>query len=165
MAKKKSESNTAKQSAAVSTEDLNPFHIAQEQFDHAARYIPDLEPGLARYLKNPTRMIEVEFPIETAEGEVKNYVGYRCVHNRARGPGKGGIRYHPDVTADEVRALASWMTWKCAVLDVPFGGAKGGVICDPKQRTKDDLRKITRRFIAELGDMIGPFTDIPAPDV
>ncbi len=147
------------------TEDLNPFHIAQQQFDAAARYIPGLEPGLAHFLKQPHRMVEVEFPIETAAGEVKNYVGYRCVHNSARGPAKGGIRYHPDVTADEVRALASWMTWKCAVIDVPFGGAKGGVVCNPKQRTKDDLRKITRRFIAELGDQIGPFTDIPAPDV
>jgi glutamate dehydrogenase/leucine dehydrogenase len=146
-------------------EDLNPFHIAQQQFDHAARYIPDLKAGLVEWLKRPNRMITVEFPIETAAGEVKNFVGYRCVHNLARGPGKGGIRYHPDVTADEVRALASWMTWKCAVLDVPFGGAKGGIICNPKKRTKDDLRKITRRFVSELGDAIGPYSDIPAPDV
>jgi len=146
-------------------EDLNPFHIAQAQFDAAARYMPDLKEGLVRFLKRPNRMITVEFPIETAGGEVKNFVGHRCVHNLVRGPGKGGIRYHPDVTADEVRALASWMTWKCAVLDVPFGGAKGGIVCDPKQRTKDDLRKITRRFVAELGDAIGPYTDIPAPDV
>jgi len=151
--------------SADSAEDLNPFHIAQLQFDNASRYIPELEPGLADFLKLPSRMIQVEFPIETAEGEVRNYIGYRCIHNRARGPGKGGIRYHPDVTADEVRALASWMTWKCAVLDVPFGGAKGGIICNPKRRTKEDLRKITRRFIAELGDQIGPFTDVPAPDV
>jgi glutamate dehydrogenase (NAD(P)+) len=147
------------------TEDLNPFHIAQQQFDNAARYISDLDPGLAEFLKKPRQMTEVKFPIETEEGEVRNYVGYRCLHSRARGPGKGGIRYHPDVTADEVRALASWMTWKCGVMDVPFGGAKGGVICDPKKRTKDDLRKITRRFISELGDRIGPFTDVPAPDV
>ncbi|HSG81444.1 MAG TPA: Glu/Leu/Phe/Val dehydrogenase, partial [Gemmatimonadota bacterium] len=146
-------------------EDLNPFHIAQQQFDHAARYIPHLDPGLAMFLKQPRQMIEVEFPIETEEGEVRNYVGYRCIHSRARGPGKGGIRYHPEVTADEVRALASWMTWKCAVMNVPFGGAKGGVICDPKRRTREDLRKITRRFTAELGDKIGPFTDVPAPDV
>jgi glutamate dehydrogenase (NAD(P)+) len=165
MAEKKTKPETATQSADQGTEDLNPFHIAQQQFDAAARYISDLQPGLAGYLKRPARMIEVEFPIETAAGEVKNYVGYRCLHNDARGPGKGGIRYHPDVTADEVRALASWMTWKCAVLDVPFGGAKGGIVCNPKQRTKEDLRKITRRFIAELGDMIGPFTDVPAPDV
>jgi glutamate dehydrogenase (NAD(P)+) len=153
------------QAKSKATEDLNPFHIAQQQFDTAARYIPGLKAGLIEFLKRPDRMITVEFPIETEEGQVKNYVGYRCVHSRVRGPGKGGIRYHPDVTADEVRALASWMTWKCAVLDVPFGGAKGGIICNPKQRTKDDLRKITRRFIAELGDAIGPYTDIPAPDV
>ncbi|NIR46031.1 MAG: Glu/Leu/Phe/Val dehydrogenase [Gemmatimonadetes bacterium] len=146
-------------------EDLNPFRIAQQQFDNAARYLPDLDPGLAMFLKQPRRMVEVQFPIETVGGVVKNYIGYRCVHSRARGPGKGGIRYHPDVTADEVRALASWMTWKCAVVDVPFGGAKGGVICDPKQRTRADLQAITRRFISELGDRIGPFTDVPAPDV
>ena len=147
------------------SEDLNPFHIAQQQFDYAARYLPDLDRGLAKFLKQPRQMTAVEFPIETEDGVVKNFVGFRCVHSRVRGPGKGGIRYHPDVTADEVRALASWMTWKCAVLDVPFGGAKGGIICNPKQRTKDDLRKITRRFIAELGDTIGPHTDVPAPDV
>ncbi len=155
----------ATQTLAKAAEDLNPFHIAQLQFDNAARYIPDLKAGLVEWLKRPNRMITVEFPIETAEGEVKNFIGYRCAHNLARGPGKGGIRYHPDVTADEVRALASLMTWKCAVLDVPFGGAKGGIICNPKVRTKNDLRKITRRFIAELGDAIGPHTDIPAPDV
>jgi glutamate dehydrogenase/leucine dehydrogenase len=96
---------------------------------------------------------------------VKTFVGYRALHSRVRGPGKGGIRFHPEVTADEVRALASWMTWKCAVADIPFGGAKGGVVCDPKQLSKKELRKITRRFIAELGDSIGPHTDIPAPDV
>jgi len=147
------------------SEDLNPFHIAQQQFEGAARYLPTLEPGLVQFLKRPRRVITVEFPIETADGEVRNFIGYRCVHNKARGPGKGGIRYHPDVTEDEVRALASWMTWKCAVLDVPFGGAKGGIICDPKKLAKEDLRRITRRFIAELGDAIGPYTDIPAPDV
>ncbi len=146
-------------------EDLNPYHIAQKQFDSAAHYIPDLKTGLVEFLKRPRRLITVEFPIQTEDGSVRNFVGYRAVHNRVRGPGKGGIRYHPDVTADEVRALASWMTWKCAVVDVPFGGAKGGVVCDPKELTLNDLRKITRRFIAELGDTIGPHTDIPAPDV
>ena len=147
------------------TEDLNPFHIAQHQFDHAARYIPDLKAGLMDYLKFPDRVITVEFPIETHDGTVRNFVGYRVLHNRARGPGKGGIRYHPDVTVDEVRALATWMTWKCAVVDVPFGGAKGGVVCNPKELTTSDVRKITRRFITALGDNIGPYTDIPAPDV
>jgi len=146
-------------------ENLNPFYIAQHQFENASRYLPDIDPGLVEYLKRPRRTVTVEFPIETHGGDVRNFLGFRCVHSKARGPGKGGIRYHPQVTEDEVRALAFWMTWKCAVLDVPFGGAKGGVICDPKQLDKDDLRKITRRFVSELGDMIGPFTDIPAPDV
>jgi glutamate dehydrogenase (NAD(P)+) len=146
-------------------EDLNPFHIAQQQFDNAARYLPGLDRGMIEFMKRPRRVITLEFPIETEDGEVMSFVGYRCVHSRARGPGKGGIRYHPDVTEDEVRALAFWMTWKCAVLDVPFGGAKGGVVCDPKKRTKEDLKKITRRFVAELGNMIGPFSDVPAPDV
>ncbi|UCC74559.1 MAG: Glu/Leu/Phe/Val dehydrogenase [Gemmatimonadota bacterium] len=154
-----------KDEAAAPVEDLNPFRIAQRQFESAARYIPDLEPGLVEFLKRPRRVISVEFPIETEDGEVRTFVGYRCVHSRARGPGKGGIRYHPDVTEDEVRALAFWMTWKCAVLDVPYGGAKGGIICNPKEMSKHDQRKLTRRFVAELGDMIGPFTDIPAPDV
>ncbi|MEC4688220.1 MAG: Glu/Leu/Phe/Val dehydrogenase [Nitrospirota bacterium] len=149
----------------TSSEDLNPFHIAQHQFDNAVRYIPDLKAGLRDYLKLPDRVIIVEFPIETHDGTVRNFVGYRVLHNRARGPGKGGIRYHPDVTVDEVRALASWMTWKCAVVDVPFGGAKGGVVCNPKELTTSDVRKITRRFITALGDNIGPHTDIPAPDV
>jgi len=146
-------------------EDLNPFHIAMAQFDSALRYLPELDPGMVEFLKRPDRLITVEFPIETHSGEVLNFVGYRAIHNRVRGPGKGGIRYHPGVTADEVLALASWMTWKCAVVDVPFGGAKGGVVCNPKNLTTSDLRKITRRFIAELGETIGPHTDIPAPDV
>jgi glutamate dehydrogenase (NAD(P)+) len=147
------------------TEDLNPFHISQLQFDRAALYLPDLSPGLAEYLKRPDKVVIVQFPIETEEGEVRNFVGYRVQHNRARGPGKGGIRYHPAVTADEVRALASWMTWKCAVVDVPFGGAKGGIVCNPKEMTQAELRRVTRRYVSELGDVLGPFTDIPAPDV
>lgn len=146
-------------------EDLNPYHIAQLQFDRAARYMPDLKAGLTEFLRRTARAITVEFPIEMKDGSVETFVGYRVLHSRIRGPGKGGIRFHPDVTEDEVRALASWMTWKCAVVDVPFGGAKGGVVCNPKQLTKDDLRKITRRYIAELGENLGPHTDIPAPDV
>jgi glutamate dehydrogenase (NAD(P)+) len=127
--------------------------------------LPDIQNGLADYLKRPQRTIIVEFPIELASGSVRSFTGYRVIHNRARGPGKGGIRYHQDVTLDEVRALASWMTWKCAVLDVPFGGAKGGVAFNPKELSPSEIRKVTRRFIAELGDNIGPHTDIPAPDV
>jgi glutamate dehydrogenase (NAD(P)+) len=103
--------------------------------------------------------------VELADGSVRTFTGYRVLHSHVRGPGKGGIRYHPQVTLDEVRALAAWMTWKCAVIDVPFGGAKGGVCCNPKELAAGDLRKITRRYVADLGDLIGPHTDIPAPDV
>lgn len=150
---------------ATDSEELNPFAIAQRQCDNAARYLPELEPGLFEFLKRPDKLITVEFPVATSSGEVHNFVGYRAVHSRIRGPGKGGIRFHPDVTPDEVRALASWMTWKCAVVDIPFGGAKGGVVCDPKKLSAEDLQHLTRRFISELGDNIGPHTDIPAPDV
>ncbi len=154
------------QSADQSTsENLNPYDIAQQQFDTAARYVADLPDGLRTFLRGSTRLLKVEFPVERDDGTVQTFSGYRALHSRVRGPGKGGIRYHPDVNGDEVRALASWMTWKCAVADVPFGGAKGGIICDPKQLSKTELRRITRRFIVELGDAIGPHTDIPAPDV
>jgi len=151
--------------AAAPQEELNPFVIAQEQFNTAVQYLPDLETGLIEFLIRPERIITVEFPIKMSDGTYQNFVGHRVLHNRVRGPGKGGIRYHPDVNADEVRALSAWMTWKCAVVDVPFGGAKGGVECDPSKLTEDDLRRITRRFIAQLGDNIGPYVDIPAPDV
>ncbi len=147
------------------SEDLNPFHIAQQQFDLAARYIPSLDPGILDFLRRPMRAVTLEFPVETSGGKVRIFVGYRVLHSNVRGPGKGGIRFHPDVTLDEVRALAAWMTWKCAVADVPFGGAKGGVVCDPKHLTHQDLRRITRRYISDLRDNIGPYTDIPAPDV
>ena len=146
-------------------EELNPFVIAQQQFSTAIQYLPDLDPGLVEFMIRPERVITVEFPIEKADGTVQNFVGHRVLHSRVRGPGKGGIRFHPNVDADEVRALAAWMTWKCAVVDVPFGGAKGGVECDPTELTESDLRRITRRFISQLGDNIGPFVDIPAPDV
>jgi glutamate dehydrogenase (NAD(P)+) len=150
---------------AEAPEDLNPFHIATQQFDRAVNYLPKIQRGLIDFLKRPMRAVLVEFPIELADGSVRMFAGYRVLHSHVRGPGKGGIRYHPDVTLDEVRALAAWMTWKCAVIDVPFGGAKGGVCCNPKELSEADLRKITRRYIAALGDLIGPHTDIPAPDV
>ncbi len=152
-------------SAPEARENLNPYDIAQQQFDTAAQYVAELPDGLRVWLRGTTRLIKVEFPVECDDGSVRTFSGYRAVHSRVRGPGKGGIRYHPDVNADEVRALASWMTWKCAVADIPFGGAKGGIICDPKKLSRNELRKITRRFIVELGDTIGPHTDIPAPDV
>jgi glutamate dehydrogenase/leucine dehydrogenase len=150
---------------SAASEDLNSFRIAQRQFDQAAPYVPLLRNGLMDFLKAPSRVITVHFPVVMDDGSVRTFVGYRALHSRVRGPGKGGIRYHPDVTEDEVRALASWMTWKCAVADVPFGGAKGGIVCDPKNLSENELRRITRRFISELGDAIGPHTDIPAPDV
>ena len=153
-------------SASVqTTEDLNSYNIAQQQFDTAANYVADLPDGLRNLLRGCVRLVKVEFPVERDDGRVETFSGYRALHSRVRGPGKGGIRYHPEVNADEVRALASWMTWKCAVADIPFGGAKGGVICNPKELSKNELRRLTRRFIAELGDSIGPHTDIPAPDV
>src|SRR4051812_20371926 len=146
-------------------EDLNPFHIATQQFDRAVAHLPQLKRGLIDFLKRPFRTVILEFPVELEDGSVRTFTGYRVLHSRVRGPGKGGIRYHPDVSLDEVRALATWMTWKCAVIDVPFGGAKGGICCNPKELSLADLRKITRRYIADLGDLIGPNTDIPAPDV
>jgi glutamate dehydrogenase (NAD(P)+) len=146
-------------------EDLNPFHIATAQLDRAMAYLPGLKRGLLDFLKRPAKTVALEFPIEMDDGSVQTFSGYRVLHSRVRGPGKGGIRYHPDVTVDEVRALASWMTWKCALADIPFGGAKGGVACNPKQLSETVLRRITRRYVSDLGDNIGPFVDIPAPDV
>jgi glutamate dehydrogenase (NAD(P)+) len=146
-------------------EDLNPFHIAAQQFDRAVDCLPGLKAGLIEMLKRPARTVMLEMPVEMDDGSVRMFVGYRVLHSRVRGPGKGGIRYHPDVTLDEVRALASWMTWKCSVADIPFGGAKGGVICNPKELSEGVLRRITRRYVAGLGDSIGPYVDIPAPDV
>lgn len=146
-------------------EELNPYKIVQHQFDKAMEYLPHVTSGLREHLRRTQRSISVSFPVRMDNGEMKVFIGYRSLHNSSRGPGKGGIRYHPDVTRDEVKALASWMTWKCSVLDIPFGGAKGGVICNPKELSKGELERITRRFVAELGDNIGPHTDIPAPDV
>src|SRR5262245_5794900 len=142
--------------SAEHREDLNPFHIAGQQFDRAVEYLPDLKTGLIEFLKRPVRTVTVEFPVEMRDGSVQMFTGYRVLHSQVRGPGKGGIRYHPAVTVDEVRALASWMSWKCAVIDVPFGGAKGGVACNPKELNETELRRITRRYAAALGDLIGP---------
>lgn len=148
-----------------STEDLNPFHIARYQFDRAMPLVPTLKHGLIDFLKSPIRTVTLSFPVEMDDGRVRTFTGYRVLHSRVRGPGKGGIRYHTDATEDEVRALAGWMTWKTALIDVPFGGAKGGVVCDVKRLSEGELRRITRRFIADLGENIGPNTDIPAPDL
>jgi glutamate dehydrogenase/leucine dehydrogenase len=149
----------------IPDDDADLYLIAQYQFDHAAQYMPELKRGLIDWLKRCNRTVTVEFPVEMDDGSVQTFVGYRVLHNRVRGPGKGGIRYHPAVTETEVRALAALMTWKCAVADVPFGGAKGGVVCDPKSLSEATLRKITRRYVSELGELIGPYSDIPAPDL
>jgi glutamate dehydrogenase (NAD(P)+) len=125
----------------------------------AAVEILGLDTGTVRYLKTPQRQAVVSVPIRLDDGSIEVYVGYRVIHNRQRGPAKGGIRYHPDVTLEEITALAAWMTWKCAVVDVPFGGAKGGIVCDPRQLTEVQLEKITRRYVAELSDVLGPEQD------
>ena len=151
--------------AAVADNGLDLYVIAQHQFDRALSWIDDLKSGLIDYLVTPKRTVHVRFPIHMDDDSVQTFHGFRVLHNTARGPGKGGIRYHPDVTEHEVAALAALMTWKTALVDVPFGGAKGGVVCNPKELSRAELRRITRRFVIELGDAIGPHTDIPAPDV
>ena len=146
-------------------ENLDPVFISEQQFDRATRHIKDLKRGLIDFLKQPKRTTIVNFPIELDDGSVSSFQGYRVVHNRVFGPGKGGIRYHPEVTIEEVISLSKLMTWKCALVEIPFGGAKGGVVCDPKRFSESELRRITRRFTTELFDVIGPYTDIPAPDL
>ena len=145
-------------------EDLNPFRIAQIQFDMAAEYLK-LDPGLRQILRAPKRVLEVSLPVKMDNGQTKVFVGYRVQHNVSRGPAKGGLRYHPNVTLDEVKALAAWMTWKTATVNLPYGGAKGGIVCDPKRMSKGELERMTRRYAAEIQPIIGPEVDIPAPDV
>jgi glutamate dehydrogenase (NAD(P)+) len=145
-------------------EDLNPFRIAQIQFDMAAEYLK-LDPGLRQILRTPKRVLEVSIPVKMDNGQMKVFTGFRVQHNVARGPAKGGLRYHPNVTVDEVKALAAWMTWKTATVNLPYGGAKGGIVCDPKRMSKGELERMTRRYAAEIQPIIGPEVDIPAPDV
>jgi glutamate dehydrogenase (NAD(P)+) len=145
-------------------EDLNPYRIAQIQFDLAAEYLK-LDPGVRQILRTPKRVLEVSIPTKMDNGQIKVFTGYRVQHNVVRGPAKGGIRYHPNVTVDEVKALATWMTWKTATVNIPFGGGKGGVICDPKRMSKPELERMTRRYASEILPLIGPEQDIPAPDV
>ena len=145
-------------------QEINPWEAQSARFDFAARKL-NLDSNLWKVLSSPSREIIVHFPVMMDDGRIELFTGYRVQHSQARGPGKGGIRYSPDVTLDEVRALASWMTWKCAVVNIPFGGAKGGVICDPKKMSQGELERMTRRFTAELIEFIGPEKDIPAPDV
>src|SRR5207249_9163939 len=151
--------------AAISPkEELNPFEIAKQQFDRAADYL-ELDQSLRNVLRSAKRQLIVSIPVRMDGGETKVFEGYRVQHNIARGPSKGGIRYHPNVTLDEVKALACWMTWKCSIADIPFGGAKGGVICNPKEMSNLELERMTRRYASAIADFIGPYRDIPAPDV
>src|SRR5881398_838065 len=145
-------------------ETLNPFEIARTQIDRAGKKL-NLDAGMLEILKNPRRELTVHFPVKMDDGTVKVFTGYRVQYNDAVGPFKGGIRYHWNVSLDEVRALSCWMTWKCAVMGIPYGGAKGGVICNPKEMSKDELERMTRRYASEISIIIGPEKDIPAPDV
>ncbi len=145
-------------------DEFNPFHSMARAFDEAADYL-GLEPGLRDVLRQPERELTVALPIRMDDGTIRVFTGYRVQHNTMRGPAKGGIRFAPDVNPDEVRALAAWMTWKCSVVSIPFGGGKGGVICDPRQMSKGELERLTRRYTEAILDILGPDRDVPAPDV
>jgi glutamate dehydrogenase (NAD(P)+) len=140
------------------------FEAMLQEFDGAARLL-NLDPGIWKILTHPKRQIVVSCPVQMDNGEIEVFTGYRVQYNITLGPGKGGIRYHPEVSLDEVTALAAWMTWKCAVAHIPFGGAKGGVVCDPTRMSRRELEALTRRYVAEIIDAIGPEKDVPAPDV
>jgi len=142
----------------------NPFEEMMSRFDVAAQKL-GLDPGLYKVLREPVRETKVSIPVAMDDGRIEVFIGYRVLHNIARGPGKGGIRFDKNVNLDEVRALAAWMTWKCAVVNIPFGGGKGGVICNPHVLSDSELEKLTRRYTAEIIDFIGPERDVPAPDV
>ncbi|HEX2165566.1 MAG TPA: Glu/Leu/Phe/Val dehydrogenase dimerization domain-containing protein [Thermoanaerobaculia bacterium] len=143
---------------------MNPFEATNSYFDEAARHL-DLSPAIEKLLVTPLREVQVQVAIERDDGSLATFIGYRIQHDNARGPMKGGLRYHPEVELDEVRSLASLMTWKTAVVGIPYGGAKGGIACDPKQLSVDELRRLTHKFVDQIHDLIGPHTDIPAPDV
>jgi glutamate dehydrogenase (NAD(P)+) len=145
-------------------EQLNPFEIAKQQFNRAADYL-ELDASMRHVLEHPKRQLIVSIPVKMDGGDVQVFEGYRVQHNIARGPAKGGIRYHPNVTLDEVKALATWMTWKCATVGIPYGGGKGGVVCDPKSLSRNELERLTRRYAFEIAPIIGPDRDIPAPDM
>src|SRR5215471_15082691 len=145
-------------------QETNPWQAQAARFDLAAHKL-NLDEGLWRVLRSPGREITVHIPVQMDDGHLEVFVGYRVQHSIARGPAKGGIRFAPDVSLDEVRALAAWMTWKCAVVNIPFGGAKGGIVCDPHKMSMGELERMTRRYTAELFEFIGPEKDVPAPDV
>jgi glutamate dehydrogenase (NAD(P)+) len=143
---------------------INPYQTAVQQLDEASKLIK-LDDGMRQILANPKRVLTVSLPVKMDNNEIKVFTGFRSQHNDARGPYKGGIRYHPQVSIDEVKALSMWMTWKCAIADIPYGGGKGGIICNPKEMSEDELERLTRRYAYAISDIIGPRTDIPAPDV
>ena len=144
--------------------ELNPFEIAQRQLDAAAEVLK-LDPAMHAFLRQPLRELHVTLPVKMDDGTVKVFQGFRVQYNDARGPCKGGIRFHPQETVDTVRALAAWMTWKCAIMDLPLGGGKGGVICNPKEMSQSELERLSRAYIRQVGRILGPHTDVPAPDV
>lgn len=150
--------------ASALEKEFNPWLSAEARFNEAAARLR-LDDGMCKVLRTPAREIIVHIPVQLDDGRLEVFTGYRVQHSVARGPAKGGIRYAPDVTLDEVRALSSWMTWKCAVVNIPFGGGKGGVICDPQLLSSGELERITRRYTAEIFDFIGPEKDVPAPDM
>jgi glutamate dehydrogenase (NAD(P)+) len=150
--------------AVLAVETTNSFEIARQQLAIVAEKL-QLDPGLHEILRNPKRELTVHFPVLMDDGAVRIFTGYRVHHNLTRGPAKGGIRYHPETDIDEVRALAFWMTVKCAIVNIPFGGAKGGVVCDPTKMSAGELERMTRRYTAEIAILLGPDKDIPAPDV
>ena len=145
-------------------QEVNPWQSAAHRFDEAAELLR-LEDGMRKVLRTPAMELTVNIPVVLDDGRIEVFTGYRVQHSIARGPAKGGIRFAPDVSLDEVRALAAWMTWKCAVVNIPFGGGKGGVICEPQLMSEGELERITRRYTAEIGEFIGPERDVPAPDV
>ncbi|MBY0506349.1 MAG: Glu/Leu/Phe/Val dehydrogenase [Bryobacteraceae bacterium] len=154
----------AEATSAVPANELNPWISAETRFNQAAQRL-NLEEGMRKMLATPTREVTVAIPIMLDDGRLEVFTGYRVQHSIARGPAKGGIRFAPDVSLDEVRALSSWMTWKCAVVNIPYGGAKGGVICDPSIMSEGELERLTRRYTSAIIEMIGPEIDIPAPDL
>src|SRR6201981_4070851 len=145
-------------------QEINPWESAAHRFDEAAELLR-LDDGMRKVLRSPAMELTVNIPVVLDDGRIEVFTGYRVQHSIARGPAKGVIRFAPDVSLDEVRALAAWMTWKCAVVNIPFGGGKGGVICDPFVLSEGELERITRRYTAEILEMIGPERDVPAPDV
>lgn len=151
-------------STAAIKDELNVYEAADARFEEAVAKL-GVEQGVYKYLKHPDKEITVYLPVGLDNGRVEMFTGYRVLHSTIRGPGKGGIRYDMNVTLDEVRALAAWMTWKCAVVNIPFGGAKGGIICDPSKMSRGELERLTRRYTAELGEWLGPERDVPAPDI